>query len=169
MDHFIDFNARGALEDRQLQDSWKAAQSEYNRYHSLKRAGDDWVQLLTADEMKQVKRAMGLPVVENDSVADVSANTMKWEVVSPKKSLEKVNGASASIDGPTSAVAGSNGIQRDASLASAGELQSQSCQDVLGSIQDQATRDLVTSWYYAGYYTGYFEGQRNAASKTDAS
>ena len=28
---------------------------------------------------------------------------------------------------------------------------------------DDGLKDLMMSWYWAGYYTGYYEGQRSAA------
>jgi len=33
---------------------------------------------------------------------------------------------------------------------------------VLPTIQDEAMRNLMMSWYYAGYYTGIQEGQQRA-------
>lgn len=35
-------------------------------------------------------------------------------------------------------------------------------QAVLGSAQDEAMKNLMMSWYYAGYYTGFYEGQKQA-------
>lgn len=31
-------------------------------------------------------------------------------------------------------------------------------------VQDEALKNLMMSWYYAGYYTGFYEGQQKAQS-----
>lgn len=33
---------------------------------------------------------------------------------------------------------------------------------ILGVVQDEALKNLMMSWYYAGYYTGFYEGQQKA-------
>ncbi|SLM40898.1 Survival motor neuron [Lasallia pustulata] len=34
---------------------------------------------------------------------------------------------------------------------------------VLGRVEDEALKNLMMSWYFAGYYTGLYEGQQQAA------
>lgn len=31
------------------------------------------------------------------------------------------------------------------------------------TVQDEALKNLMMSWYYAGYYTGLYEGQQQAS------
>ena len=38
-------------------------------------------------------------------------------------------------------------------------------QVLLNSIKDENVRNLMMSWYWAGYYTGLHEGQQNSNSK----
>ena len=38
---------------------------------------------------------------------------------------------------------------------------------VAGGVQNEALKNLMMSWYYAGYYTGFYEGQK-AATDTGA-
>jgi len=35
-------------------------------------------------------------------------------------------------------------------------------QAVLSKVQDEGLKNLMISWYYAGYYTGLYEGQQKA-------
>jgi len=35
-------------------------------------------------------------------------------------------------------------------------------QNVLGGLQNEALKNLMISWYFAGYYTGLYEGQQQA-------
>jgi len=34
----------------------------------------------------------------------------------------------------------------------------------VGLVHDENLKNLLMSWYYAGYYTGLYEGQQGAAS-----
>lgn len=42
-------------------------------------------------------------------------------------------------------------------------------QAVLGSGQDEAMKNIMMSWYYAGYYTGFYEGQKQGAEAVSMS
>lgn len=35
------------------------------------------------------------------------------------------------------------------------------------SVSNEAVKNLIMSWYYAGYYTGLYEGQQSSASQVD--
>lgn len=36
-------------------------------------------------------------------------------------------------------------------------------------VKDEALRNLMMSWYYAGYYTGLYEGQQQQSTNTTIS
>jgi hypothetical protein len=38
-------------------------------------------------------------------------------------------------------------------------------QVLINSVKDENVRNLMMSWYWAGYYTGFHEGQQSAGSK----
>jgi hypothetical protein len=54
-----------------------------------------------------------------------------------------------------------------ATLMASGMLRSSSTNDVLTSntVKDEVTRNLMMSWYWAGYYTGFQEGQQQAVKE----
>lgn len=37
------------------------------------------------------------------------------------------------------------------------------------AVKDEALRNLMMSWYYAGYYTGLYEGQQKQCTNTTIS
>lgn len=39
-------------------------------------------------------------------------------------------------------------------------------QVLAGSIQDEVLKNLMMSWYYAGYYTGLYEGQQKVVQNS---
>ena len=36
------------------------------------------------------------------------------------------------------------------------------------TVEDEAMRNLMMSWYYAGYYTGYYAGKQDSAKQQPA-
>jgi len=41
-------------------------------------------------------------------------------------------------------------------------------QHLIGQVHDEGLKNLLMSWYYAGYYTGLFEGRQEAKTSTSA-
>lgn len=37
--------------------------------------------------------------------------------------------------------------------------------DIARAVKDEGLKNLMLSWYYAGYYTGLYEGQRQSGDK----
>ncbi|KAI9785706.1 MAG: hypothetical protein M1839_008723 [Geoglossum umbratile] len=52
--------------------------------------------------------------------------------------------------------------------ASEGALELNLPQNLVGEVQDDALKNLMMSWYWAGYYTGLNEGLNQAKQKTGA-
>ncbi|KAI9734797.1 MAG: hypothetical protein M1818_006784 [Claussenomyces sp. TS43310] len=142
-------------DDSALVESWNEALEEYKRYHSLHARGEKVEAVLqshdldastgsTADDTTakapQMKFMAGLPAgtgeAENDT-ADVPQSHL---------SKEKLSSVSQTANSRPSMGASNGGPSLP--------------QHLIGSVHDDSLKNLLMSWYYAGYYTGLYEGQQ---------
>ncbi|CZT24644.1 uncharacterized protein RCC_10369 [Ramularia collo-cygni] len=127
-------------DDSVLVSSWNEAYEEYQKYHSLAAKGEK--------ASPQPKRA---EVFKAESKATSNGVTSQQPTT-----FTPVNFAGPGI--PSSA---SETPCKAAPLPTAASLSSVP-QTLLGGTQDETMKNLMMSWYYAGYYTGLLEGKQQA-------
>ncbi|EKD13802.1 putative Survival motor neuron-like protein 1 [Drepanopeziza brunnea f. sp. 'multigermtubi' MB_m1] len=134
-------------DDSALVESWNGALEEYKKYHSLKARGENIEQVLkeTEDGSNQLDESMyyeggGL---DQDPARDLQAD---------REASEKIDDLEiTSRDGRVPVTEKSNASNGPALP-----------QHLIGQVHDEGLKNLLMSWYYAGYYTGLYEGQKNA-------
>ncbi|KAJ5882115.1 uncharacterized protein N7529_000787 [Penicillium soppii] len=133
-------------DDSALVQSWDDAVEEYQLYHSIHAKGENIEDVLksaeengTAAETKNVEE-------EAESVAEKDANPESEDVAMVIE--ESTSESAPKVSQP---VATSTEVSTGAMP-----------HPVMANIKDEALKNLMMSWYYAGYYTGLHEGQQQA-------
>ncbi|OCK83633.1 hypothetical protein K432DRAFT_390231 [Lepidopterella palustris CBS 459.81] len=170
----VDLNDQDAWDDRALVDSWNEALKEYKKYHSIHTKGQRVQDLLSAEELKELKKEM--PGYRPGQDGEIEPENMpeEWlkdatETDQPKEDElfpEAMNGSTVGDQEPTT----SGHQQPQVTAADAAHAHSTAPgasipQIIIGSVQDENLKNLMMSWYYAGYYTGMYEGQQKAAAE----
>ncbi|KAF9693744.1 hypothetical protein EKO04_008290 [Ascochyta lentis] len=164
----VDMSDKNAWDDSFLQDSWNDAVAEYEKYHSIAKSGKRLEDVLTEGELKELREDHGdligeaeaIPqaVVEaNDNSDQMDTEDSMQETEDVEKSaqteLQQETAASEEQNQPQSANMGTTAPPDTAFAASMP-------QAILGTVQDENLKNLMMSWYYAGYYTGLHAGQQ---------
>ncbi|KAF2142418.1 uncharacterized protein K452DRAFT_358213 [Aplosporella prunicola CBS 121167] len=171
----IDLGDEDAWDDGALLRSWNTAVEEYKKYHSIAVRGENVEDVLKQEELKgeggvlessksQVKAATG--VAEGASITPMNDSEElpfepEFDVAEQQsfhETTEKAPGAPS-----TNATAASTATPMPPPMAAGFMPQ------MLLSGQDEAMKNLMMSWYYAGYYTGLYEGQQKAAQEMQES
>ncbi|SMR61148.1 unnamed protein product [Zymoseptoria tritici ST99CH_1E4] len=146
-------------DDSALQTSWNDAYAEYQRYHSLAALGKKVSRSPSvSQEVKATSQAGDLPSKDQaEDAAHVPLNFVKAEGVhpstpAPARPSQPVAGKFPATPMPGGGMPGA-GLRMPKELFSA-------CGATGG--QEVHMRNLMMSWYYAGYYTGLLEGQQKA-------
>ncbi|KAI9664606.1 MAG: hypothetical protein M1821_006052 [Bathelium mastoideum] len=161
---------RELWDDTALLQTWNAAQAEYQKYHSIHAQGtdvEDILQQLEAENTEEDGKD------ENEGPSETSNVHISGEYEIPTLTANDVTNVHETIDAQVGA---------DQSHAAATNMASTHIQDatqapsdpqntersampnaLLGSVQDEPLKNLMMSWYYAGYYTGIYEGKQSAA------
>ncbi|KAK7555800.1 hypothetical protein IWX49DRAFT_627155 [Phyllosticta citricarpa] len=169
----IDLNDRRAWDDRALIDGWDAAQEEYNLYHSVQLHGENILHYLDREQLESLKDAFQ-DSGEDDYIQAIDAE-LEARPAEPAKEEE------ANVPGDAQAgdeeMKEANEIDKDDTAA-----QDQLLQETAASIhhvpnptapgpimkmEDELLRNLMLSWYYAGYYQGKYE-ERSSSSASQA-
>ncbi|KAK4575274.1 hypothetical protein LTR86_001126 [Recurvomyces mirabilis] len=129
-------------DDSALVSSWNEALAEYKKYHSLAAKGEK-VELIL-EEAKQDDLGIQDPIANEDEPFARS---------DPKFNGEVTSGAAA----VTQAAPVAQSMTPQMSTAAIP-------QALLGAVQDDGMKNLMMSWYYAGYYTGLYEGKQQASA-----
>ncbi|KAI7286072.1 hypothetical protein KC345_g1347 [Hortaea werneckii] len=137
-----DLSHEEVWDDSDLVKSWNEALAEYKKYHSLAAKGEKVDLVLDQTEGKthnanteahENAAAASTAVFEGNPVGDQAAS-----------------GVEASQPHQT---------QTQTSTAVGGSMMPQA---LMNSVQDEGLKNMMMSWYYAGYYTGLYEGQQKA-------
>ncbi|OBT65355.1 hypothetical protein VE03_04669 [Pseudogymnoascus sp. 23342-1-I1] len=141
-------------DDSALVDSWNDALEEYKHYHSLHARGETVEDAIADHEKESNSKDAERITEENESegegggcmiLDEPGENTPAWEEhkANDKVSLGEGDGQSTTKPngGPSSA-------------------QPPLPQHLIGAVGDENMKNLLMSWYYAGYYTGLYEGQQ---------
>ncbi|KAF2809541.1 uncharacterized protein BDZ99DRAFT_520890 [Mytilinidion resinicola] len=187
----VDFNDRRAWDDSALVSSWEGALAEYKRYHSVHLEGKRVEDVLSPEELIELRRELG----HEDEEIEVDKKPKKKKAKKPKASgndhpmadesavPEEMNGtemedqvgfdipaaqsqALANSKEPTT----SGQQQPQESADSAAPLQNTAAsaalpQVLLATVQDENMKNIMMAWYYAGYYTGLHEGQQKTVEQ----
>ncbi|GLI78622.1 hypothetical protein PoHVEF18_006942 [Penicillium ochrochloron] len=146
-------------DDSALVQSWDEAVEEYKLYHSIHAKGEN-----IEDVLKEAEAA-GLDEEQNFCVAgDVIAEDDAMEA----ETEETVEPAAAHFTQTTEPSAqekppvaeGSGATIGPGPTFPAGAMPMPGA--VLPHVQDENLKNLMMSWYFAGYYTGLYEGRQQA-------
>ncbi|EON68858.1 hypothetical protein W97_08116 [Coniosporium apollinis CBS 100218] len=162
-------------DDSALIQSWEAALAEYKKYHSIHARGEKVEDVLSAFELAELRGTQDQP---NGATAPDRADVIKEGELqmTHAKELGELEEGEDAVEG----TADDQPVQMAAAAVSAeptgnGVTGSEHTmppvltampQVLAGSIQDEALKNLMMSWYYAGYYTGLYEGQQKVVQNS---
>ncbi|KAM5437716.1 hypothetical protein MferCBS31731_005475 [Microsporum ferrugineum] len=163
-------------DDSALLESWEEAAEEYKLYHSIRAKGqrvedvlreaeesngnEDDMQIETGPEPEE---ARGEEMVANASsnviVEDSDENIKHTDTCTTTQTEDGTAPEVAMATDQTYSEAPASG-----SFAGMPQMVLNGAPNP-PSIQDEGLKNLMMSWYFAGYYTGLYEGQQRAVSK----
>ncbi|KAE8359380.1 hypothetical protein BDV27DRAFT_136243 [Aspergillus caelatus] len=148
-------------DDSALVQSWDEAVEEYKLYHSIHAKGENVEDVLRdAQEAEngQVVQGDGQGVVDEDDHMEADVDEPVIDPVAASSEAQNIPRAdvSQSTASPDVPVQGTNHTAGPSPMAAAMP------QTVLSQVQDEGLKNLMMSWYFAGYYTGLYEGQQRA-------
>ncbi|GAB7342209.1 hypothetical protein MBLNU457_g0456t1 [Dothideomycetes sp. NU457] len=165
-------------DDRDLVNSWNEALAEYKKYHSIAARGENIDALLQAFEESNGTDLGAVSQVPGASVDEAQTNATD---VLGERTTTTANEAMNIDKDTTPAAAANQNTNHAGETAGNGQASQQlpfqtqavppstgALSAVLPTIQDEAMRNLMMSWYYAGYYTGIQEGQQRAYAEMQA-
>ncbi|KAF2279672.1 uncharacterized protein EI97DRAFT_455887 [Westerdykella ornata] len=152
----IDLHDRHTWDDAALIDSWEEALAEYKKYHSIRAQGKRLEDVLTEEELRELRKEHG-DLVEAETRPNVADGNNHADQVPP----ETENGASATQEGAQAEEPAASGHQWQPSDTDIPAPP----QAMLGQVQDENLKNLMMSWYYAGYYTGLYTGQQKKSQE----
>ncbi|KAF2002741.1 hypothetical protein P154DRAFT_573938 [Amniculicola lignicola CBS 123094] len=144
-------------DDNELLQGWEEAQAEYKQYHSIR--GKRPEEVLTKDELREL-------FTEYDDVMDdvvENPTSEKTESQEPVKETAPAEEPAASGHQEVTTKTAAPHVQ-PAEAPTAATMP----QAVLGTVQDENLKNLMMSWYYAGYYTALCQGQQQGPSKKES-
>ncbi|KAL1797349.1 hypothetical protein ACET3X_003955 [Alternaria dauci] len=170
----VDMSDKNAWDDALLIDSWDSAVDEYKKYHSIHQSGKKLEDVLTEDELKELRADYGdlMDEAETASAAPETNGVADHEDVDTP--MSEANGVAQSDQGgPSPQQEPDLSGQQEAQIQSprteappvshaAASLADAMPQAILGTVQDENMKNVIMSWYYAGYYTGLHAGQQQA-------
>ncbi|KAF2204768.1 hypothetical protein GQ43DRAFT_468801 [Delitschia confertaspora ATCC 74209] len=162
-----------AWDDTMLQNDWEAVLIEYRKYHGIKARGKTLENSLTAEELEELRKEHGDLIGEfEDGPREAVGSLDASQQPSAKSGLaQKSEGSNGLVDFQMEnpPVSNNQGSQQQ-SVPADPPAQPQTTtaipampQTMLGGVQDENLKNMMMSWYYAGYYTGLYEGQQKAA------
>ncbi|KAI6800826.1 hypothetical protein KC356_g3070 [Hortaea werneckii] len=137
-----DLSHEEVWDDSDLVKSWNEALAEYKKYHSLAAKGEKVD--LVLDKAEGKPHDASTEARENVAAANTAASE-----ANPVED-QAASGVEASQSHQT---------QTQTSTAVGGGMMPQA---LMNSVQDEGLKNMMMSWYYAGYYTGLYEGQQKA-------
>ncbi|KAF2430662.1 hypothetical protein EJ08DRAFT_588712 [Tothia fuscella] len=153
----LDLSDPRVWDDTVLVESWNEALEEYKKYHSIHAQGKRLEDVLTDEELVRLKmkRPPREPVKEiqvHDVVQEDDVNmAIAGEEREPQVPTNMTNGTTES-----------HAPQKEQSASKKAPVVATMPQTLLANVQDDNLKNLMMSWYYAGYYTGLYEGQQKS-------
>ncbi|KAF7595438.1 hypothetical protein BBP40_006060 [Aspergillus hancockii] len=149
-------------DDSALVQSWDEAVEEYKLYHSIHAKGEN-----VEDVLREAQAAENAQAAQDDYEPAEVVDHMEADVdepvtepvVAPAKALHIPQAGAAKVtEGPD--VSPTQGAASQ--TAGPGPMGAAMPQALMSQVQDEGLKNLMMSWYYAGYYTGLYEGQQRA-------
>ncbi|KAM0689482.1 hypothetical protein Q7P36_010353 [Cladosporium allicinum] len=147
-------------DDSALLNSWDDALAEYKKYHSLAAKGET-VDLSKLKEAQQANVPIDVQQQQQQQQQQPHSNEAVNATVEHSQTVAgtapTTQQSTAAAAAPAAPIAASS-APVSAAQPGAGAMP----QALLNSVQDEGLKNLIMSWYYAGYYTGLLEGQQKA-------
>ncbi|KAI9674377.1 MAG: hypothetical protein M1829_003779 [Trizodia sp. TS-e1964] len=173
---------REIWDDSALIRSWDDAVAEYQHYHSIQARGISLEEALMEEEAPhaaslntQDQNALILPE-ENDpapersevpslvttEVEDVTNSSEDQMVIDKEVRISKMKISTTKLT--KSNLKSTEPVVQPPETDAKDQLNTAPIipQMLVGNIKDEALKNLMMSWYYAGYYTGIYEGRQQA-------
>ncbi|MCJ1452655.1 hypothetical protein MMC28_002998 [Mycoblastus sanguinarius] len=162
-------------DDSALLQSWDEALAEYKLYHSIHARGERVEDVIkdaeAGAEDTSTKEAL-YPEVETTTGAHgvVSEELEDGELEDGELEEVKIDDITQNGDmnGTANPASTFEPIQVQQTLETNTTAEQQAKPGmpnaVIGGVKDEALKNLMMSWYYAGYYTGLYEGQQQAVN-----
>ncbi|OGM39308.1 hypothetical protein ABOM_012013 [Aspergillus bombycis] len=148
-------------DDSALVQSWDEAVEEYKLYHSIHAKGENVEDVLRDAqnaENGQVAQADGQGVVDKDDHMEADVEEPAIDSVAASSEAQHILRADVLQNAGSADVP----AQRTNDPVGSNVMGAAMPQTVLSQVQDEGLKNLMMSWYFAGYYTGLYEGQQRA-------
>ncbi|KAJ5150621.1 uncharacterized protein N7500_010810 [Penicillium coprophilum] len=139
-------------DDSALVQSWDDAVEEYQHYWSIHAKGED-----VEDALKEAEDTHMPPDVHHGDGELIKAE--EDDAIQPNNenvSMTVDDQTSESVPEPSQPVDTNSAVSAPTIPMP---------HPVMANVQDESLKNLMMSWYYAGYYTGLHEGQQQASSE----
>ncbi|KFZ19042.1 hypothetical protein V502_03827 [Pseudogymnoascus sp. VKM F-4520 (FW-2644)] len=149
-------------DDSALVDSWNEALEEYKHYHSLHARGET-VEDAIADHEKESNSKDAERITREDGAPDETEDGMVIEdSEGPRARKGDANASAQQEHKANDKVSLGEGDGQSTTKPNGGPSSAQPPlpQHLIGAVGDENMKNLLMSWYYAGYYTGLYEGQQ---------
>lgn len=162
---------RNAWDDSLLINSWNDAVKEYDKYHSIHKSGKRLEDALTEEELRELKADYGedLEETETPSGPDAETNGHAEQADTDMTHAETGNIEAVNVHqenaNPSQQQQGQPAGVEDPARQEAAPASAMT-QALLGTVQDENMKNIMMSWYYAGYYTGLHAGQQQVPKST---
>ncbi|KAJ5438495.1 uncharacterized protein N7458_009493 [Penicillium daleae] len=146
-------------DDSALVHSWDEAVEEYKLYHSIHAKGENVEDVLREAEaagLDEVGTAHG----GGDVVAEDDAMEAESDLVEDQTAANFTQASETFAQAKHPVAEGSGATTGPSPTFPTGAMPMPGA--VLPHVQDENLKNLMMSWYFAGYYTGLYEGQRQA-------
>ncbi|KAF2717912.1 hypothetical protein K431DRAFT_297405 [Polychaeton citri CBS 116435] len=140
-------------DDSALVDSWNQAFEEYKKYHSIATRGgeldlESLENIASEDAMRSSKTGATAVALTDAEAVEPDAETVPDATPAAHQTETAQSAATEPSSQTNGQVQDTNGMAVPVAL--------------LNSMQDEGMKNLMMSWYYAGYYTGLYEGKQQA-------
>ncbi|KAF1358245.1 hypothetical protein EJ07DRAFT_124948 [Lizonia empirigonia] len=167
----VDMSDKNAWDDTFLQDSWNDAVAEYEKYHSIAKSGKRLEDVLTEEELEELRRdhgdLIGDAKVTPLAVAEANSSSDQMDTEDSMQELGDVDEVAQAEFQPqvrpdSTRTQHQNQPQslNPGTTAPHDNIFAAMPQALLGTVKDENLKNIMMSWYYAGYYTGLHAGQQ---------
>ncbi|KAF2998145.1 hypothetical protein E8E13_001768 [Curvularia kusanoi] len=163
MAHTIDMNDKNAWDDSFLQDSWNDA-----KYHSIAKSGKRLEDVLTQEELSELRDDHGDLIGEAETtselVPEANDNSDQMDTEDSMQDIDDTEQIHQQETQPQeTAVSEELSEPQTKEIGVEAPLGTDFAaipQTLLGTVQDENLKNIMMSWYYAGYYTGLHAGHQ---------
>ncbi|KAL2042228.1 hypothetical protein N7G274_004716 [Stereocaulon virgatum] len=156
-------------DDSALVQSWDDALAEYKLYHSIHARGERVEDVIKDVEAGAQEVALngdtadngGAPAQSHDPIVEELEEGELEEEPESSQTYIDIGSTKKNDDKPSSHA---NPLRADYTNQQQENLGLPNV--VIGGVRDEALKNLMMSWYYAGYYTGLYEGQQRAQNNS---